>query len=105
MSPVGKVVTQFHLQTLERLDELHRVFTAAEFRLLHADLERIHRLEVRLHIAIGQRTRWVDLRQPYFRFVEKFLVLRRIEGAILNWDVPVDSDEAFDLIAERGKIG
>src|SRR5262249_33468876 len=70
-----EVVTQFHLQALKRLDELHRVFAAAEFRQFHADLERVHRLVVRLDVAIRQRPRWVDLRQPRFGFVEEFLVL------------------------------
>ena len=50
-----EVVAQLHLQALERLDELHRVFAAAEFRLLHADFERVHCFKVRLNVAVRQR--------------------------------------------------
>src|ERR1043166_7007607 len=49
-----EVVAFLHLQALEGFDELHRVLAASEAALLHADLERVHRLEVRLHVAIRQ---------------------------------------------------
>ena len=56
-----EVVAFLHLQAFERLDQLHRVLAALELRLLHAELEGVHRLEVRLHVAVGQRTGRIDL--------------------------------------------
>src|SRR6516164_3580484 len=44
--PLRKVVALFDLQALERLDELHRVLASAEARLLHAELQKVHRLIV-----------------------------------------------------------
>src|SRR5262245_37286366 len=50
-----KVVTLLHLEAFQRLDQLHRVLAPSEPGLLHADLQGVHALEVRLHVAIGQR--------------------------------------------------
>src|SRR5262249_21077437 len=56
-----EVVTFLHLEPFQRLDQLHRVLAAAEFRFLHAELEGVDRLVIRLHVAVGQRTRGIDL--------------------------------------------
>ena len=56
-----EIGARLQLETFERLDELHGVVAALELRLLHADLERVERLEVRLHVFIGQRTGRIDL--------------------------------------------
>ena len=52
---LGEVVDSLDLHALERLDQLHGVLAPAEARLLHAELEEVDRLEVRLHVAVGQR--------------------------------------------------
>src|SRR5262245_40339876 len=54
---LGEVVALLDLHPFQRLDQLHRVLTPAEARLLHAELEEVDRLEVRLHVAVGQRAR------------------------------------------------
>src|SRR5712692_791489 len=51
--PLREVVAFLDLQALERLDELHRVLAPAEARLLHAKLQEVHRLIVRLHVSVG----------------------------------------------------
>src|SRR5215468_1890979 len=48
-----EVVAFFHFESLERLDQLHRVFAAAELRFLHAELQGINGLVVRLHVTVG----------------------------------------------------
>src|SRR5262249_19415579 len=100
-----KVVAQFHLQTFKGLDELHRVLAPSEFRLLHADFKRVHRLIVRLHIAIRQRTGRIDFRQACLSLIKKPSVLWRVEWARLNRNVAIDADETLDFVPERRKIG
>src|SRR6266545_903624 len=100
-----EVVAFLHLEALEGLDELHRVLTASESTLLHADLERVHRLEVRLDIAIGQRARGIDLLERRHRLVEELLVRRRVQRRVEHGHVPVDADEPLDLLAEGGQMG
>src|SRR5262245_10029180 len=46
------VVAFFHFESLERLDQLHRVFAAAELRFLHPELQGINGLVVRLHVTV-----------------------------------------------------
>src|SRR5262249_3659846 len=48
-----EVVAFFHFETLERLYQFHRVFAPAELRFLHAELQGINGLVVRLHVAVG----------------------------------------------------
>src|SRR5262245_56418702 len=48
-----EVVALLHLEPFQRFDQLHRVLAAAEARLLHAELQGVDRLEVRLHVAVG----------------------------------------------------
>src|ERR1700730_2162483 len=55
-----KVIAQGHAQPFERVDQPLRVLATAEAALLHAELQAIDRLVVRLHIAVGQRTGGVD---------------------------------------------
>ena len=101
-----EVVAFLHLQAFEGLDQLHRVGAALELRLLHADLEGVHGLVVRLHVAVGQRTR--TGRSAFSRFTassKNFLCARRIERRVEHRDVAVDADEAFDLVAERRQVG
>src|SRR5438094_693800 len=102
---LGEVVAFLHLQALESFDELHRVLVASEAALLHADLERVHRLEVRLHVAIRQGARRVDLLERRHRLVEELLVRRRVQRRVEHGDVPVDADESLDLLAEGGQMG
>src|SRR3989475_671082 len=100
-----EVVAFLHLQALESFDELHRVLVASEAALLHADLERVYRLEVRLHVAIRQGARRVDLLERRHRLVEELLVRRRVQRRVEHGDVPVDADESLDLLAEGGQVG
>src|SRR6185503_1377311 len=76
-----EVVALLHLQPFERFDQLHRVLAATELALLHADLERVHSLVVRLCVAIGIRVAGVDLRQALLGFVEELVERRRIKRA------------------------
>ena len=69
-----EVVAFLHHQAFERLDQLHGVLAALELRLLHAELERVDRLVVRLHVAVGQRAGRIDLGQPRLGFVEELAV-------------------------------
>src|SRR6266446_963530 len=99
-----EVVALLDLHALERLDQLHRIFPAAEPRLLHAELQEIHGLEVRLDVAVRQRAGRIDLLQRDHRLVEEFLVIGRIEGRVEHGNVPVDADESLDLRAQRGQV-
>src|SRR5262245_39557772 len=74
-----EVVALLHLEPFERLDQLHGVLAALEAGLFHADLEGVHRLVVRLRVAVGQRPRGVDLLEAHHRVVEELLVVRGIE--------------------------
>src|SRR3990172_5904261 len=55
-----EVAALLHPEALERADELHRVLASAEARLLDAELEGVHALEVRLDVAIGERPARID---------------------------------------------
>jgi len=68
-------------------------------------LEGIHGLEVRLDVAIGQRTGRIDLLEPSDGLFEKLLVRGCVQRRIENRDVSVDADEAFDLAAQGRKVG
>src|SRR5262249_14733565 len=48
-----EVVTFFHFESLERLAQLHRVFASAALRFLHAELQGINGLIVRLDVTVG----------------------------------------------------
>ncbi len=99
-----EVVARLDLEALQRLDQLRGVLAALEARLLHAELEEVHGLEVGLHVAVGQRAGRIDLLEARHRFVEELLVGRRVERALHDRDVPVDAHEALDLVAERGQV-
>src|SRR5262249_33875669 len=47
-----EVVSFFHFASVERVDQLHRVFAAAELRFLHPELQGINGLVVRLHVTV-----------------------------------------------------
>src|SRR5215470_1198588 len=64
-----EVVAFLHLQTFERLDELHRVLAAAEPRFLYAEFQGVHRLIIRLHEPIGQWTGGIERRADGRAFV------------------------------------
>src|SRR5579883_1515806 len=100
-----KVVAFLHLEAFEGLDELHRVLAAAESRFLHAELQSIHRLIIRLHVAVGKRTGGVDFLEADAGLFQELPVRRRIERAFKNRKVAIDADEALDLVAERGQVG
>src|SRR5262249_6269322 len=53
LDALREVVTFFHFESLERLDQLHRVFASAELRFLHAELQGINGLIVRLDVTVG----------------------------------------------------
>src|SRR2546425_2721946 len=99
-----EVIALLDLQTLERLDELHRVLAPAETRLLHAELQEVHRLIVRLHVAVGQRAARVDLLEPRHGFVEELLVRGGVQRRLEHRYVAIDPDEALDLVAEGWQV-
>src|SRR5574341_2074596 len=103
--PLREVVALLHLQALERLDELHRVLAPAEARLLHADLEGVYALEVRLHVAVRRRAARVDGLEPGQGVVEEPLVVRRVQYALQHRHVAVDAHEALALGADRRQAG
>jgi hypothetical protein len=47
-----KVVPFRHFESFEGLDQLHGILAPTEARLLHAELERVHGLEVRVNEAV-----------------------------------------------------
>src|SRR2546428_2815800 len=68
-----EVVALLDLHALQGLDQLHRVFSAAEPGLLDAELQEIHRLEVRLDIAVRQRAGRIDLLRATTAWSKNFL--------------------------------
>src|SRR5262249_55566568 len=100
-----EVVSLLELQPFQGLDQLRSVLAAAETGLLHADLEGIHGLEVRLDVAVGQRARWIDLLESGHGVIEEFPVRGRVERRIENRDVAVDAHEPLDLASQRRKVG
>src|SRR3989442_2413880 len=74
-----EVVALLDLHALQGLDELHRVFAAAEAGLLDPELEEIHGLEVRLDVAVRQRAGRIDLLEGGDGLVEEFLVMGRVQ--------------------------
>src|SRR6266850_7046350 len=100
-----EIVAFLDLHPLQGLDQVHRVFPAAEPRLLHAELQEVHRLEVRLHVAVRQRARRIDLLEGRDRLVEELLVMRRVQRRVHHRDVAVDADEPLDLLAQRRQVG
>src|SRR5216683_74621 len=70
---LGEVVARLDLQALERLDQLRAVLAPLEARLLDAELEEVHRLEVGLHVAVGERPRGIDLLEPCTASSKNFL--------------------------------
>src|SRR5439155_20078699 len=56
-----EVVALLDLHALQGLDQVVRVLAAAESRLLHAVLQEFHPLDVRLHVAVRQRSGRIDL--------------------------------------------
>src|SRR2546425_12476065 len=73
-----KIVALLDVHALQRLDQLHRVVTAAEPGPLHAEFEEVHRLKVRLDVAVRKRPGRVDLLESRHRLVEELLVVRRV---------------------------
>src|SRR5262245_21828385 len=100
---LGEVVPLLHLQAFQGFDELHRVLAAPESGLLHAHLEGVDALEIRLHVAVGERAARIDLLEPRRRVLEERLVGRRIERALEHGNVAVDADEAVALAADGGE--
>jgi hypothetical protein len=100
-----EVVAFLHFEALERLDQLVGVVAAVELRRDHGDLYGVHGLVVRLHVAIGQWPRRVDLGQSCFGFIEEPVQIGSIKRPLEYRDVAIDGDEPFDLVAEGGQIG
>src|SRR5438132_7189923 len=99
-----EVVALLDLQTLERLDELHRILAPAEARLLHAELQEVHRLVVRLHVPVGQRAAWIDLLEPRHGLVEELLVRSGVQRRVEHRHVAIDPDKALDLVAKGWQV-
>src|SRR6266850_7517266 len=74
-----EIVAFLHLQAFECRDQFGCVVAALEARLLDAELERVHRLEVGLNITIGDRRGRVDRLEPGHGLIEEPLVPRRVE--------------------------
>ena len=79
LSPCGKSSPSFISRPSSASISFVGVLAAAELRLLHAELEGVHRLVVRLHVAVGQRAGGIDLLEPRHGLVEELLVRRRVE--------------------------
>src|SRR5262245_19652788 len=101
---LGEVVALLDLHAFQRLDQLHRVLAPLEARLLHAELEEVDGLEVVLDVAVRQRARGVDLLQAHDGLVVELLVVGRVERRIHHGDVPIDPDEALDLLSEGRQV-
>src|SRR5215510_8771328 len=99
-----EIVAFLHFQAFQGLDQIVGVLAAAEAGLLHAELQEVHRLEVRLHVAVRQRARWVDLLELDDGLIEELLVVRRVQRRVHHRDVPVDADEALDLLPQRRQM-
>src|SRR5262245_33824359 len=99
-----EVVTLLDVHALQGLDQIVRVLTAAEPGLLHAELQEVHRLEVRLDVAVRQRAGRIDLLELDHGLVEELLVVRRVQRWVHHRDVAVDAHEPFDLLPERRQV-
>src|SRR5262249_4495070 len=99
-----EVVALLHFHAFQRLDQVVRVLAAAEAGLLHAELEEVHRLEVRLDVAVRQRAGRIDLLELDDGLVEELLVVGRVQRRVHHRDVAVDADEALDLLAQRRQV-
>src|SRR2546425_1137507 len=73
-----EVVALLDLHALQGLDQLHRVFPAAETGLLDPELHEIHGLEVRLDVAVRQWAGRIDLFERGDGLIEELLVVRRV---------------------------
>src|SRR5581483_11960898 len=100
-----EVLALLRLEPLEGLDELRGVLASLESRALDPQPERVHRLVVRLHVAVRQRPAGIDLLEPRHRVLEESLVVGGVERALQHRDVPVDADEALDLLPQRREVG
>src|SRR6516164_9494078 len=100
-----EIIAFLHFEAFERLDQLHGIVAAVEFRSHHRHLQSIHGLVVRLHVAIGQRSRRIDLGEPCFGVVEEPAMVRRVQRPLEYRDITIDGDEALDLVAERWHVG
>src|SRR5437879_6220420 len=56
-----KIGTFFYFEAFERCNQLWRVVASLKLRFLDPEFEGVDRLEVRLHVAVGQRPRRIDL--------------------------------------------
>src|SRR6266508_3645934 len=99
-----EVVALLDLHTLQGLDQLHRVFPAAETGLLDPELHEIHGLEVRLDIAVRQRTGRIDLLERGDGLIEELPMVWRVQRSVEHRHVAVDADESLDLLAQRRQV-
>ena len=93
-----------HLEPFEGGDQLVAVVAALEAGFLDAELDGVHRLEIRLDIAVGQRARQSDLLQPVDRLVEEGVQIGRVERRVEYRHIAVDADKPLDLVAERRQL-
>src|SRR5258705_12677102 len=77
-----EVIAFLDVHAFQGLDQVHRVLAAAEPGLLHAELQEVHRLEGRLHVAVRQRAGRVELLELDDGLVEKLLLVRRVKRAV-----------------------
>src|SRR5207247_3213162 len=93
-----------HLETFQRRDQLVAVFAALEARFLDPDLDGVHRLVIRLDIAVGERTAKPGLLEAVDRLVQEGMKMRRVERRVEHRHITVDPDKTLDLVAERRQL-
>src|SRR6185503_1408089 len=100
-----EVVPFRHFKSFEGLDQLHGILAPAKARLLHAELECVHGLEVRVDEAVWRGARWINLFEARRGIFEKLPVRGCVEWAIEYRQIAVDAGKTLDLIAERPQVG
>ena len=101
---LGEVGALLHLEPLEGGDQLVAVFAALEARFLDPDFDGVHRLEIRLDIAVGQRAGKPGLLEAVDRLVQEGVKMRRIERRVEHRHIAVDPDKTLDLVAESRQL-
>src|SRR5215510_6720721 len=99
-----EVVALLDVHPLQGLDQVHRVLAAPEAGFRHPELQEVHRLEVRLHVAVRQRAGRIDLLELDDGLIEELLVVWRVQRRVHHRNVAVDAHEPFDLLTERRQV-
>src|SRR5271167_992881 len=102
----GREIGAFlYFEGFERGNQLWRVFASLKMRFLDPELKRVDRLEVGLHVTVGERPRGVDLFQAGERLVIESVQVRRVERLVEHRQIAVDADKSLDLLAQRRQLG